>query len=187
MYIVKKRCMPSGNCRLKRTTNHPLTATNTTPTVHSASQMRWGMARKKRKKTVSRLRLRSSITRTRTGGLAVPGSGTVVKSLPQVERRQRAVWPPRFGYLLHFRRLRQFLQPVVDLHRLANAEVADRQDVRSPEVEHQEHVDGQAAKALDGRERLRDLRVRQLGEIVDRKLAVHDVLREIAQVRGLCP
>src|SRR5215208_1859863 len=129
MYIVKNLCSPSGSFPRNRTMNHAMNATITTPSVQMPSQTKWGIVSNRRKKTVSRVRPRSSMTRTRTGL-----SGGVVKRFPEVETGQRSVRPPCLGDLLHRRRLRQFLQAVVHLHRLPDPEVADGQDVRSPEM-----------------------------------------------------
>jgi hypothetical protein len=92
---------------------------------------------------------------------------------------------PRFRELHHFRRCGQILQAVVDLHRLPNAQIANREDVRAAQVEHQEHVDGPATEALDSDEDLVDLLVGELRQVVDRQLAVDDVLRQVAQVGRL--
>src|SRR3954447_2815178 len=171
MYIVKKLCMPSGICRRKSTTNHAMNATSAAPIDQRPSQIRCGRARMNRKKTVSRLRSRFSMTRMRTGM-----SGRVAKRLPQVETGQRSLRPPGLSDRFHLLRVRQRVEVVVDLDRLADAEVADRQDVAPAEVEHQEHVDGPAAEALDCDQRVVHLLVRELRQLVDRQLAVDDVL-----------
>src|SRR6478672_9075289 len=145
MYIVKKRCIPSGRRRLKSTTNHAMNATITTPSVQMPSQMKCGIARKRRKKTVSRERSRSSMTRSCTGW-----SRRIVERLPEVQTRERTVRTPRIRDQLDLGCLWQLVEPIVDLDCLADPEVTDGQHVGPAQVEHQEHVDRPAPEPLDG-------------------------------------
>src|SRR5215210_5650832 len=86
------------------------------------------------------------------------------ESLPQIKTRKRALGTPRPGQLPQCIFVGQVRQPVGSLDRPADAEVPDRQHVRTPEVEHQEHVGAPAAEALDGRDLLGDVIVGQFME-----------------------
>jgi hypothetical protein len=62
---------------------------------------------------------------------------SLVQGFPQVQTRKRALGTPRSGDRPQSVLVGQLLHPVFPLHRPANAEVPDRQHVRSTEVEHQ--------------------------------------------------
>ena len=89
------------------------------------------------------------------------GRATPATAVAATARRSRAAWPASGSSA----------RPYCALDRAPDAEVADRQDVRTAEVEDQEHVGRPLAEALDGRELRGDLLVGELGQPVELELA----------------
>src|SRR3954454_10817737 len=95
--------------------------------------------------------------------------------------------PPGLADLQHPRRRRHLLQPVLDLDRFADAEIAAGEDVGALQVEEQEHLGGPAAEPADGDDLLDYLLVLELSETVELELAAEHVRGEVADVFGLAP
>ena len=93
--------------------------------------------------------------------------------------------PPGLADLQHLRRRRHLLQPVLDLDRFADAEVAAGEDVGPFEVEDQEHLGSPLAEAADGDDLLDHLLVAELVEPLQLQLAAEHVGGEVADVFGL--
>ena len=111
--------------------------------------------------------------------------GLVVERAPEVEAGQRAVRAPGLRDALELGRGGRRVEPVEDLGRLADPEVAHRQHVRPAQVEDQEHVDRPRTESLDRDQLLGHLLVGQLRELIQAQLAVLDVLGEVPQERHL--
>src|SRR5680860_1707338 len=90
--------------------------------------------------------------------------------------------PPGLADLQHQLRRRHLLQLVLDLDRLADAQVAAGEDVGALQVEEQEHLRGPLAEATH-RDDLRDrLLVGELAEPLQLQLAAERVGSEVADV-----
>src|SRR5215217_6528683 len=94
-------------------------------------------------------------------------NGRVVEAAPQVQARAGAVRPPRLGDPGHLRGLGRRLEPVRALDRVAHPEVTRGEHVGPVQREHEEHVRGPLADALDRGELAHHLLVGQLGEALE--------------------
>src|SRR5260221_10604140 len=72
-----------------------------------------------------------------------------IQTPPQIPARNRAIRYPRFRDLLHHRGLRPLTFLVVLLDGGLYAVIAGRQNIRTPQCEHQEHVRRPDAYAFD--------------------------------------
>src|SRR6266851_6827431 len=72
-----------------------------------------------------------------------------IQTLPQIPAGDRAIGRPRFRNLLHYRGLGPLTFLVVLLDGSLHAVVAGREDIRTTQREHQEHVRRPDADALD--------------------------------------
>src|SRR5579885_1147594 len=61
-------------------------------------------------------------------------------ALPQVPDCDRAIGTPALAEISQLAGLRRMLEAVDAMDRVAHAEIVDRENVRAPEVEHQEHL-----------------------------------------------
>ena len=111
----------------------------------------------------------------------------LLEGFPQIKTRERTLGPPRRCQRLQIILIRQPRQSISSLDRTAYAQVADREHVRSSEVEHQEHICAPAAQALDGHDLLRDLVVRELVEAVQIQLPAMDAGCQVTEVPDLLP
>src|SRR5215218_2359375 len=91
----------------------------------------------------------------------------VVQAAPQVQARTGAVGPPRRGDRRHLGGLGRRLEAVRALDRVAHPEVTRGEHVGAVEREHEEHVRGPLADALDRGELAHDLLVGQLREALE--------------------
>src|SRR4051794_35019686 len=73
----------------------------------------------------------------------------VVQRAPQVQAPERAVGAPGLGDSFQIRRARKLVEAVLDLCGAADAEIAGGEHVGTAQVEHQEHLGGPGANALD--------------------------------------
>jgi hypothetical protein len=80
---------------------------------------------------------------------AATAPALLLEGFPQIKTRQRSLWPPGPGERPQIILVRQPRQPVRFFDRPADAKVPDRQHVRPPEVEHQEHISTPLPNALD--------------------------------------
>src|SRR5688572_4189771 len=73
----------------------------------------------------------------------------VVETGPQIPAGHRSVGAPRFSETHEPLRRGRLAQPVCPLDGAHDTEVTDRQHIRPVQAEHQEHLGGPAADALD--------------------------------------
>ena len=87
----------------------------------------------------------------------------LLPTAPQKPRGDGAIWPPAalFGDLLDLGGGRKMIESIKSLDRAPDAQIADRQHVKTTERKNQEHVRGPNADALDRDEGFDDLFVAQ--------------------------
>src|ERR1039458_6130637 len=110
-----------------------------------------------------------------------------VHTPPKIPARNRALRSPRFRDLKDHIRLRPLTFLVVLLDGSLHAVIADRQNIRTPQGEHQEHVRRPDADALDLGEMRYHFFFRHFRHALELQQAGCSFLGEVAQIRRLLP
>src|SRR5436189_2088855 len=111
--------------------------------------------------------------------------GGVVERTPQVETAERAVRAPGLRDALEVRGPGKIVQPVLDLHRPPDAEVAGGDHVRAAEVKHEKHLCRPWSDPFDLDELRDDVLVGEIGQPGEIQAPVVDALRQdLARLRS---
>ena len=76
-------------------------------------------------------------------------NGNRIEAAPEIPGRDTAPWPPGFGERRYICECHRFAVVVVEMDRLEQADITERQYVRAQQVEHQKHLCGPPPDAFD--------------------------------------
>src|ERR1035437_642214 len=108
-----------------------------------------------------------------------------VQAPPEIPAGNRAIRSPRLSDLRHHSGLRPLALPVVPLDGRLHAIIANRQNIRMPQGEHQEHVRRPDANPFDLSKMRDNFFFRQFGQAPELQEASRNLFGEVAQIRRL--
>src|ERR1700727_16828 len=93
--------------------------------------------------------------------------------LPHIHRSDASIWSPQFCFFLHHSGRRDFYETVDKLDATTDADIGDRQHIRTTKIEDKKYVDGPCADPGDARKRVKNIFIRHLRKC-SRQLLIRD-------------